>query len=171
MGGQELGIVLADVGNANGGEHIAQATVPAFLNGGEQVVHAVLAEALQRLQGFPVLRQMVNVRKVPDEALLDQHIQPFLGQTQDVHGVPADKVGDPIQPDGGAAGVHAVEHLPAVVIAQLQFLPAAAAAGGENVAARAGQIVRDHGNDLVGFDDGDGVPQAQLQLLDDAHIV
>ena len=114
---------------------------------------------------------MVDVPKVPDEAPVNQQVQPLLGQTHDVHGVPADEIGDPIQSDGGTVGVHAVEHLPAVVVSQLQFLPAAAAVGGEDVAAGAGQVVRDHGDDLVGLDDGDGVPQSQLQFLDDAHIV
>ena len=170
-GGQELGVILSDVGNTNGGEHIAHAAIPAFLNGIQKIVHAVLAQAVQLLQLLPVLCQMVDIGKVSDKAIFDQQAQPLLGQAQDIHGIPADKIGDPVQPDGGAAGIDTVEHFPAVVIAKLQELAAAAAPGGELIIGRPGEIVRDHGDDLVGLDDGDGIPQAQLQLLDDAHIV
>ena len=114
---------------------------------------------------------MVEVCKIPDKAPVNQQLQPLLGQPQNVHGIPADEIGNLIQPNGRTVGIDAVEHFPPVVIAQFQGLAAAAAGGGEHIAGGTGEIVSDHGDNLVGFDDGDGVPQPQFQLFDDADVI
>ena len=117
LGSQNFGVVFADGGNADGGEHIAHAAIPAGINGGKQIVHAVLPQPLHFHQLLPVGIQMVEVCKIPDKAPVNQQLQPLLGQPQNVHGIPADEIGNLIQPNGRTVGIDAVEHFPPIVIA------------------------------------------------------
>ena len=177
MDGEIARRLAAHVADAQPDQELSQRTLLARLDLGEEVVERLLADALEREQLLPAVREVVDVGHAGDEAQLRQAVGELFAEALDVHrparGEVLDRAGDArraaevgavvlgtagVLHDGGAADRAAFGHREA---AQLVLSTLAAGEDGAH----------HFGDDLAGALDDDVVADEQALGLDLVGVV
>ena len=101
------GDFAADVADAERDDDASERAGLARLDGGEEAVDALLAEAIDLEQVGAALVQAIEVAAVADEAALHEQVGERFAEAVDIHGAAADEVLEQAEALGGALAVGA----------------------------------------------------------------